>query len=127
MAPFSLQAAILSQRLGAFVDQRRPLRHGQPLPMLLAGDFNSLWRKMRSDTFDEASRVQLVMVQCRLRVHRTCCKGSETRETYAGPACFCIPKLPAAASVLSDHAAAGATGIFPDERRLPAACNRCAV
>lgn len=56
-----LQATILTQRLAAFLDRHKTLPHGQPLPTLLAGDFNSLWRKIRSDPFDEVS---MVVMQC---------------------------------------------------------------
>ena len=53
LAAVAVQAAILSQRLAAFLDSHKQSAHGEPLPALLAGDFNSLWRKITSDAFDE--------------------------------------------------------------------------
>jgi endonuclease/exonuclease/phosphatase family metal-dependent hydrolase len=55
LADTPVQAAILSQRLAAYLDRHKQSVHGQPLPVLLAGDFNSLWRKIASDPFDEVS------------------------------------------------------------------------
>ena len=62
VAGIAVQAAILSRRLAAYLDHHKPSAHGEPLPTLLAGDFNSLWRKIASDAFDEVDLLSLFSV-----------------------------------------------------------------
>lgn len=49
-----LQAALLCQQIAAFA---KACGQGESLPVILAGDLNSLWRKSQPDAFDPVGGV----------------------------------------------------------------------
>lgn len=53
----AVQAAVLCAELRSFADQQGGTA---ALPIIVGGDFNSLWRKYASDPFDQVNRLRAV-------------------------------------------------------------------
>jgi hypothetical protein len=92
------QAAVLCQQISAFLagQVQQGVLASADVPVVIGGDFNSLWRKYRGDAFDE--------VQGRGEGERGCPAGRVACQGFPlwrpGPAgvCCCVRKQPAAAS-----------------------------
>lgn len=85
IAGIAVQAAILSQCLAAYLDSHKQSAHGEPLPTLLAGDFNSLWRKIASDAFDE---VDVLRRPQQAESQRRHCVDDRNRDAFG--VCLCM-------------------------------------
>lgn len=48
-----LQAAALCEQVALFIASEMPNKQLSEVPVVMAGDYNSLWRKYESDRFDK--------------------------------------------------------------------------